>query len=1842
MPERLIESLTRRGLLDPQRARDAVQRQVLLGGALDTCLLELRLVSEQAILEGMAAAYALPAATLADVTAPAELRATRVFPEQWAKKHVVAPRSLVGSRLTVLSPAPADVSLLERLGELLELTIEPVLAPEYRVHQRLGLLYDEEPPERFRLLLEQAGDGLIAAVDRARNAGAPTKPLTFGEAVTRLKDARTRDDIIKTALAYAHRDLEHVAVFIVHERHLDGLMALGGSHDSIADVSLSLDDESAFRVVLETQAHYLGPLPGDLLHRGLLAQLGREQPRTALIVPLRLRGRTIALLFGENGMRSIPPRLAADLMLFTTHVQSALEALLLRKKAEAHPEPSRTPHAAPAEAPPAEAPPAEAPPTEAPPAEAPPATLAAEAIEQTVEAATEQPAEAALGAVLDETWADAVSEPTRAPVSLRSTTGESAPLPRERGSSQVAEAPREVVAASLAVAAGVATASAVLDDGPDLVIDEAEPELAPTPEPVAPLRDDGWESPSEDVLVGASRELEHAARAGARGDVPGSFELEASERPPTEDEASIDGAEAGGERTTEGELEEAPSDLATSRGELEEAPSDLATSRGELEEAPSDLATSRGELEEAPSDLATSRGELEEAPSDLATSRGDLEEAPSDLATSRGELEEAPRNLATSSGAGSAFDDAGFVPVADGAAAVLARRLAETVEISRPAIAEPSTDAQSSARIDDELVLSPRPRRHSSPGLTDYALIRAKGSEGSADLLPPPEMPLVERRPSSVLARLTRAAGAPATGDLPRTEAEPAGAASGLAAAISSLAATRPIGEAPLRQLPIEDTETFAIMDSGDEPEVASEATTRDEPPTLEVVVPVPSPTEAPPREAGTDADDDWAPVDTVETAWTDAAPEPPPTLEGSMWAPIEELDRAIEVAQPEWSPTLDDADDLLAARTLPTPRRERDGDGSLLTSDAEWIPALAAAEEALHTPMLPPPALPPARGRELVAPDAPLASRPGDPSVTPVLPVRPLTKHSRRASPGVTPVLMLEAVRGDAEAPPGVAPVRPLTEGASERPSPSITPVLTTLEALLNERPIDEPSAVSTATAEREADRSSSLAPPTDAADAGARAPAEESLDLALPIPALEVPSALPAADAFEPTLRIASPSATEAEAEASASRDDAELVSLATASFVDENTDSLASAFLPQTSWGAPHDDAPSHEDWTPIDLVARPRVERADGGGHAISEDLALEARPRSPSVRAGGSAELAEDATHPVLPRSASFRAGGSADLLETSTPVLGARLGGGLELLEARPRASSFRAGGSADLVVGDAVLGTPESGEDPTLRAGTHDAASAPPSARFEHARIAEHEDGMALADALDDIAIDEGTPPSFELVEVDPRGAHAPAGDTKALGRAEPETWEAVEVGGWDEWSAREQSSPRPDPTAALRGSVREDSTQPDLSAEAWIRASSEVVRARSLSLDLSEPAISVEEPDDGEPVPLLYPSTSPRAVVHAEAEDARLGADAFEEIVPLTQTTLRPRPAEDDPTLPPRGAGVGGGAQSATPVLLGSPVAPGPTDLRTHDALRGLGRGASIEEEIEGLLDHLTSTDAAMRRGARDALVAMGPFVLPRIIDRFPGHITIDPFSPATALPPFADCGELLAILERFGHEAHPFVLRRLDAPDAVQRFFATYFYAVVFAPESIPRLVPRLHDEEPRICMLAARTLFAYREVPEFQMVLDHLHGRLDATSVTARRHAAYLIGLFRDVTAVPRLIAVLDRKEKAILDAVEGALAEITKQRLGSSPKKWRAWWSKNQGRSRIGWLVDGLASKEAPLRKSAAEELRALTGLDLGYDDDAPKKQREDARQRWVKWWSEQHAIHRGHPDGPSS
>jgi hypothetical protein len=1130
MPERLTDSLVRSGALDPAQADEALDRQVLLGGALDTSLLELQLTTEDELLPALEDAYGLPAASAERTLAPADPKALRALPERWAQKHMLAPLVLdeAQDKLTVLTPAPLDAGLLARLGDLLELTLEPILAPEFRVWQRLARLYDVEPPERFVALIAQhsgvEGPLEVPAPASEPPAAAPLEPpLGFSEAVSQLREARDRDEIVRIALRYASRDLALVAVFIHHEDHLEGWMGRGPGSEHLPHLQVPLTPSSAFRVVLDTQAHYLGPLPSDPTHAELLEHLGRPRPRGVLIVPVRIRNRTVAVLYGENGDEAIAPRLAADLMLFTTHLQLALESLLVRKKAESLSELHRRESTEPR-----------------------PASL-----------------------VRTPSWADAVAPGLEPP---EDTDRQPAPT-RAPASGARASA----VLAALLEEAAEAAEDEPTDEGAAVVIEEPEELPAPVPEAL-------------EVPI-----------------------LEAEAPPESEDPTG-------------------------------------------------------------PQDALPSQEPLDAEPGHPLLDDDDAWESVS-----------APEPDAL----GDALD--------------------QSISAAQAALAEEAPPLE--------------------PGLLDRGALAAEGGQ--------------------------------------------------------------------------------ALLDELDE-----------------------------------------------------------------------------------------------------------------LTSSLEA--ALAHSEQ---------------RSAEPLPPEAEDEDEDED----------------------------------EEKAPPGRA----------------------------------------------------SLATRAGSAEDG-----------------------------------------------------------------------------------------------WDDVDV---------DGWDDGPSTFVGL--NPAQAVPVAGGWSEVPEDEDEPL-----------SADTLAPTQQV-------------------------------------------------------------------------GLPVPDA-----------------------------------------------------SAR----------AAARASLTEDTTLPDLSAEAWIRASSEVTRARPLPLEVMEAAARPAEP---EPVPLTritigrqkstltaleevhperhhdarYDASTPPPSVFDPAYMGGAGGGAIpvllgqptpievdieedlgdEEPVPLTQLShggygaaapgafaADPDPFGEDPGLYDSGDPEDEGSLEEALHAGGEPQDTLP--IRQLDA-----RQVRAHEEALGWVGELNAPDAGQRVAAAEALAHMGPAALPVLAERFPGAVVLDPFAPDADLPPFAKCGPLLSVLERLGRDAHPFVAAFLEAPNPHHRFFSIYFYSAVYVPEVIPRLIQRLHDEEPRICMLAARTLFAYREHPDFALVLDHLHGRLGATSANARRHACYLIGLFRDVSAIPLLFDILDRKDKGMVDVVEDALAEITKQRLGPTSKKWRAWWAKNQARSRIAWLVDGLAAKEVELRKSAAEELRAVTGLDMGFDENAPKRLRDEARQRWIDWWSKQ-------------
>lgn len=153
MPRDLAALLVEEGAVSKADLDRALARQSQLGGALDTALLELELISEGHLLAFLAHAAGIPAAPLAAFQ-EIDPRARRVFPAKVAERHRLAPFALDGRELSVVVAHPVEVAAIDDIGFMLSLSLVPHVGLEWRVQELIHRLYGGQLPARLASLAE--------------------------------------------------------------------------------------------------------------------------------------------------------------------------------------------------------------------------------------------------------------------------------------------------------------------------------------------------------------------------------------------------------------------------------------------------------------------------------------------------------------------------------------------------------------------------------------------------------------------------------------------------------------------------------------------------------------------------------------------------------------------------------------------------------------------------------------------------------------------------------------------------------------------------------------------------------------------------------------------------------------------------------------------------------------------------------------------------------------------------------------------------------------------------------------------------------------------------------------------------------------------------------------------------------------------------------------------------------------------------------------------------------------------------------------------------------------------------------------------------------------------------------------------------------------------------------------------------------------------------------------------------------------------------------------------------------------------------------------------------------
>lgn len=128
-------------------------------------------------------------------------------------------------------------------------------------------------------------------------------PLSFAQATEKLNGAQDRNAIARFVLRAARSKFARACLFAVYPDRLVGWMGIGDGYETerVRAIAIPRSERSVFAFVVESRAHYLGPLAKWPAHGTWVKATGRRIPRSIAVLPILVKGRTVNVLVVDNG-----------------------------------------------------------------------------------------------------------------------------------------------------------------------------------------------------------------------------------------------------------------------------------------------------------------------------------------------------------------------------------------------------------------------------------------------------------------------------------------------------------------------------------------------------------------------------------------------------------------------------------------------------------------------------------------------------------------------------------------------------------------------------------------------------------------------------------------------------------------------------------------------------------------------------------------------------------------------------------------------------------------------------------------------------------------------------------------------------------------------------------------------------------------------------------------------------------------------------------------------------------------------------------------------------------------------------------------------------------------------------------------------------------------------------------------------------------------------------------------------------------------------------------------------------------------------------------------------------
>lgn len=366
MPFMIGELLVKEKMITVLQLEEALKHQVLYGGRIGISLIEMGFVKEEDIARMLSKKFKLPFIAPERLDhIPSEVMAQ--IPSELAVRHYVVPIALEGKKLTVAMADPTDLDAIDEIAFRTGLVILPVVTPElslthalkkyYNIERELhsevsGLALAERKVRscgvagRERLGAEASWGGReleksdfeqshLRLVERTTQEFSPSDDgiVTLEAASQSLTEINHCNEAAAILIRFAAQNFNNVALFRIR-----GDLALGwttnaeeGLEKGFSEFQVPLDDPSVLKTLVDSKESYTGPVPFSLMNGRVLSSFGGTFQDSAMLVPLIISSRVIAVLY-VDGEKIHAKDCLVELQQLAVKSAMALEILILKKK----------------------------------------------------------------------------------------------------------------------------------------------------------------------------------------------------------------------------------------------------------------------------------------------------------------------------------------------------------------------------------------------------------------------------------------------------------------------------------------------------------------------------------------------------------------------------------------------------------------------------------------------------------------------------------------------------------------------------------------------------------------------------------------------------------------------------------------------------------------------------------------------------------------------------------------------------------------------------------------------------------------------------------------------------------------------------------------------------------------------------------------------------------------------------------------------------------------------------------------------------------------------------------------------------------------------------------------------------------------------------------------------------------------------------------------------------------------------------------------------------------------------------------------------------------------------